>query len=205
MPPRLALALVTLTLCAVAAVAGVSLAERGRDDPGLALGPDGFAGAVRPAGARVPDVVLRDQDGRPVRMSGLGGRPAVVTFVYSTCEDTCPAQVQAVRSGLDRLGRDVPVLAVSVDPSNDTPARARRFLNEQRMTGRARFLLGTKAQLAPVWRAFAVAPQRGELDHSAYTVLVDARGAQRVAFPFRQLTPEGLAHDIARLDGSSGS
>jgi protein SCO1 len=30
-------------------------------------------------------------------------------------------------------------------------------------------------------------------------VLVDADGRQRVGFPFDQLTPEALAHDIRRL------
>jgi protein SCO1 len=199
-PPRLALALATLTLCAAAAVAGVWLAERNHaGDRPLQVGAAGFAGSVRPAGARMPDVTLRDQDGRRVALAGLRGGPVVVTFVYSTCRETCPAQVQAVRSALDRLDRGVRVLAVSVDPAGDTQARARRFINAQRMTGRMAFLLGSRAQLQPVWRAFAISPQRGALDHSAYTVVVDGRGAQRVAFPFEQLTPEVLAHDVARL------
>ena len=67
-----------------------------------------------------------------------------MTFIYSTCEDTCPTQVQSIRGALDRLGRDVPVIAVSVDPDNDTPARARAFLLEQSMTGRMDFLLGSR-------------------------------------------------------------
>ena len=79
-------------------------------------------------------------------MAAYRGRTVVMTFVYSTCEDTCPAQVQSIRGALDRLGRDVPVLAVSVDPRNDTPARARRFLLEQHMTGRVRFVLGSRAR-----------------------------------------------------------
>ena len=200
MPPRLALALLTLTLCAAAAVGGVWLAERGDGrDATLSVGASGFAGAVRPPGARMPDVALRDQGGRRVELGGLRGRPVVVTFVYSTCEDTCPAQVQAVRGALDRAGGGARVLAVSVDPAGDTPARARRFLNAQRMTGRMAFLLGTRAELEPVWRAFGVATQRGALDHSASTVLVDGRGAQRVGFPFDRLTPEALAHDVERL------
>jgi protein SCO1/2 len=205
-PARLALVLTTLTFCAAAAVAGVWVAERGRGQAApLRTGAEGFAGAVRPAGARMPDVTLRDQDGRRVALADLRGKPVVVTFVYSTCRETCPAQVQTVRGALDRLGRDVPVLAISVDPAGDTPARAKRFLNAQRMTGRMAFLLGSRAQLAPVWRAFAVAPQRGALDHSAYTVLVDGRGAQRVAFPFQQLTPEALAHDIGRLERAAAA
>src|SRR5919112_3419173 len=146
-----------------------------------------------------PAFALHDQDGRPASSAQYHGRPYVATFVYSTCEDTCPALVDQVRGALDDSGVDVPLLAVSVDPANDTEARARRFLNERRMTGRARFLLGTRAELAPVWKGYGVQPQAGELDHSATVVLVDAGGRQRVGFPYDQLTPEALAHDLRKL------
>ena len=53
--------------------------------------------------------------------------------------------------------------------------------------------------MRPVWKGYGVAPQRGELDHSAGVVLVDGEGRQRVGFPHDQLTPEALAHDIERL------
>ncbi len=131
--------------------------------------------------------------------AGLRGRTVVFTFVYSHCRDTCPATVQTIRGALDRLGRDVPVLGVSVDPANDTVASARRFVNEQHMTGRMAFLLGTRAQLAPLWRAFGIAPQSQDAEHSSYIVLVDGAGRQRIGFPFSAQTPEGVAHDLARL------
>ena len=200
MPTRLAFALLTLTLCAAAAVAGVFIASRGNDGAdGVAVGATGWAGYIRPPGAVAPDFALRDQDGKPVTMAAFRGRPVALTFVYSTCEDTCPALVDQVRGALDDTGADVPLLAVSVDPANDTEARARRFLNERRMTGRARFLLGTREELQPVWKGYGVQPQAGKLDHSATVVLVDADGRQRVGFPFAQLTPEALAHDLERL------
>jgi protein SCO1 len=198
-PARIAYALLTLTLCAVAAVAGVFIASRGDDPDAVAVGASGWAGFVRPPGANAPDFALRDQDGRRVTMAGYRGRPVAVTFVYSTCEDTCPALVDQVRGALDVTGLDVPLLAVSVDPANDTPARARRFLNERRMTGRARFLLGSRAELTPVWKRYGVQPQTGALEHSATVVLVDRDGRQRVGFPYDQLTPEALAHDLRRL------
>ena len=202
MPTRLAYALLTLTLCAAAAVAGVFIASRGDGGgSGVAVGTTGWAGFVRPPGAMAPDFALRDQDGGPVTMDDYRGRPVAVTFVYSTCEDTCPALVDQVRGALDDTGLDVPLLAVSVDPANDTPARARRFLAERRMTGRARFLLGTERELAPVWKGYGVLPQTADLDHSASVVLVDAQGRQRVGFPHDQLTPEALAHDLRRLAG----
>ncbi|HZH23401.1 MAG TPA: SCO family protein [Solirubrobacteraceae bacterium] len=200
MPQRLAYALLTLTICAAAAITGVFLASRGATgSEQISVGESGWAGFVRPPGARAPKFRLRDQDGELATMAQYRGRPVAVTFVYSTCEDTCPALVDQVRGALDDTGADVPLLAVSVDPARDTAASARRFLSERRMTGRARYLLGDERALAPVWKGYGVQPQTGELDHSATVVLVDSRGRQRVGFPHDQLTPEALAHDIDRL------
>lgn len=202
MPTRFAFALATLAACAVAAVAGVLIAQ-GNAAPSLPT--HGFAGAIRPAAARAPEFRLRDQDGASASMAQYRGRPVVMTFLYSTCEDTCPLQVQSIRGALDRLGSDVPVLGVSVDPPGDTPARARAFVLKQHMTGRMRFLLGARSALAPVWRGYGIAPQRGKLDHSAYVVLVDGSGRQRIGFPSHELTPEALAHDIRLLSAGRTS
>jgi protein SCO1 len=189
------LALMTLCLCAAAAVGGVVLARAGDEDTAAA----GWEGAVRPPGTRLPDFSLANQDGATVTAGSLRGRPVVVTFLYSTCEDTCPGQVMSIRGALDRLGRDVPVIGVSVDPANDTPRRARAFLLEMSMTGRMDFLLGSREELAPLWEAFGIAPQREGREHSAYTVLVDGRGRQRIGFPASQLTPSRLAADLVAL------
>jgi protein SCO1 len=197
LPSRVFMALMTLCLCAAAAVGGLWLAARG-DEPQATSGS--WEGAIRPPGTALPEFALTDQDGRTVtRDDLLGDDPVVVTFIYSTCEDVCPGQVQSIRGALDDLGRDVPVIGVSVDPRNDTPRRARAFLLEQSMTGRMRFLLGTQAQLEPLWRAFGIAPQTDGREHSAHTVLVDGGGAQRIGFPASQLTPSRLASDLARL------
>jgi protein SCO1/2 len=193
-PTRVALALTTLVLCATAGVFGVWLATRGEES--AAAGPHG---AVRPPGTRMPDFALTNQDGERVTATSLRGRPVVFAFIYSTCRDTCPAQVQTIRGALDELHRDLPVVGISVDPANDTPARAKAFLIKQFMRHRMEFLLGTRAQLAPVWRAFGIQPQTKALEHSAEIVLVDAQGRQRIGFPYAQLTQERLAHDLARL------
>jgi protein SCO1/2 len=193
---RIALALTTLCACAATALVAVWLADRGTSDPATI---NGWAGSLRPPGAKAPGFTLTSQDGKRVSPSTLYGRPVVYTFIYSHCQDTCPATVQSIRGALDDLGHDVPVLGVSVDPANDTKQSAKRFVNEQHMTGRMEFLLGSRAQLAPIWRAFGIAPQTAELEHSAYVVIVDGAGRQRIGFPHDQLTPEGLAHDLGRL------
>jgi len=202
-PARLRLALIALTFCAVAAVLGATLASRAgnaNETRGLELSKDGWAGAIRPPGQTVPEFSLKDQDGKTVTSEDLKGRPVVFAFVYSTCEDTCPAQVQTIKGALDDAERkDVRVVGISVDPVNDNPKRAASFLLEQGMTGRMEFLLGTREELKPVWDAFAIQPQDDKLEHSAHTILADATGAQRIGFPYDYMTQEALAHDLGRL------
>ena len=104
---------------------------------------------------------------------------------------------QQIKGALDDLRRPVPALAISLDPANDTPARARRFLAAVGMRGRMRFLLGSRRELAPAWRGFGVGPRRRRQD--ARLVLLDARGVERVGFPAAQTTPERVAHDLRAL------
>lgn len=194
-------------IVALAAVGlgGALLLGGGDDVPSSrdGISPTGYHGSIRPPEARAPDFRLRDQDGRVATMRAYRGRTVVLTFLYAQCEDTCPLTAQQIRGALDELGADVPVLAVSVDPANDTPFRARRFLVQQQLTGRMRFLLGTRAQLEPVWRAYGIRPQGEGFEHSAATVVVDGRGRQRLGFLTEQLTADGLAHDLRRLLGES--
>ncbi len=197
---RVRLTLIALTLFALAAVAGVTLALHQSPDPTALELSNGWAGAERPPGQPIPDFTLTNQDGKPVSSASLKGHPVVFAFVYSTCRDTCPAQVQTIRGALDDVDNpSVKVIGISVDPANDTPTRAQSFLLKQGMTGRMDFLLGTTAQLTPVWNAFGVQPQQGNLEHTSHTVLADRRGFQRIGFPFDRLTVDALAHDLARL------
>ena len=129
--------------------------------------------------------------------------PPADVFVYATCEDVCPLEVQQIRGALDDLGRDLPVVGVSVDPATDTPRLAKRFLVEQKMTGRMRYLLGSQAELEPVWRAFGVQPQTDGKEHSAYVVVVDGQGRQRLGYPVSQLSVDGLAGDLERLSAEA--
>lgn len=202
---RLRLVLATIVACVLAAAIALVLAAA--NDGGHrseAMTPiNGFDGFLRPPDVPPQDFALRDQDGKVARLADDRGQVVVLTFMYSTCQDTCPVTAQQIRGALDQLGHDIPALAVSVDPANDTPAHAKRFLLEQKLTGRMRFLLGPRAQLAPVWKAYGIQPQGNGFEHSAYVLLIDKRGRQRIGFPVDQLTPEGLAHDIRRLEAES--
>jgi protein SCO1 len=204
MRPRYLLLLVAASALAVGAI--VVAAGRAKDEAkGLREGTattapaPRFAGAALPPGVRAPDFALRDQDGRLVTAASLRGRPAVVTFLYTHCKDTCPITAQQVKGALDDLRRPVPAIAISVDPPNDTRASAHEFLAKGGIGGRMRFLLGSREDLRPVWSGFAIRPQRQHEEHQARLVLLDRRGVQRVGFPISQATPERIAHDLRLL------
>ena len=128
-----------------------------------------------------------------------------MTFLYSHCQDTCPITAQTIRGALDDLGHDVPALAISVDPPNDTPASARKFLAEQRANGRIRFVLGSRAPAAPdlerLRRHARSASPRSTWPASRWWT---QRGFQRVGYPIAEATPERLAHDLRLLERESG-
>jgi protein SCO1/2 len=195
MPARARLALMlAATFVLIAALCVVLFTSAGKDAGGA-----GFDGSLRPEGIPPIAFALKDQDGKIATLDAYRGRPVILTFMYSTCRDTCPLTAQQIKGALNLLGKDVPTLAISVDPGNDTRLNARRFVNEQGLTGRMRFLLGTKAQLQPIWDAYGIRPQGTAFDHSAYVVLVDRDGVQRVGWPVDKLRPEGLAHDLRLL------
>ena len=199
MPARIRLALFVTAALALLAAAGVTVFAR----PGSGADAPGFDGALRPD---IPpqDFRLRDQDGKMVSLRALRGRVVVLTFMYTTCRDTCPLTATQIRGALDDLEQPPPALAVSVDPVNDTPERAREFLFKRSLGhDRMRFLLGSRAQLQPIWSAYGIKPQGKKFEHSAYVLLIDRHGRQRIGFPVQQLTPEGLAHDIRRLQAEA--
>ena len=170
-------------LCGAAALAlgalvVVSLLTGGRGETSTRAAPkNAFEGALMPPGARAPDFALRDQDGRMVRMTDFRGKPVIVTFLYSNCTGSCPAQAQQIKGALDDLGHDLPAVAVSVDPAYDS-----------------------ERQLEPVWKGFGIAPQRPGHEHQSWLTLVDSRGTQRVGYPGAEVTPERLAHDLRILE-----
>jgi protein SCO1 len=197
--PRLRLALTVVVACCAAAIVAVAVANPGGGSDKPVIVQHGFAGALDPPQIPPRDFTLRDQDGKPASLRAYRGQPVILTFLYSTCTNSCPVVADQIRGALDDLGRDVPALAVSVDPAHDTQATAKHFLLKHSVYGRMRFLLGTRAQLAPIWRAYGIRPQTRAFEHTVYVLLIGKDGRQRVGFPLGELTPEGLTHDVKVL------
>jgi protein SCO1/2 len=151
-----------------------------------------------------PPIALRDQDGRMVRLAAAHGSFTVVAFLYTHCPDVCPLIADHLNEAARELaarGQPIRILAVSVDPQRDTPAAVRRFVRAHRLVPRFRYLRGSEAELKPVWRAYHVAvdPTNGSaLDHSAFEILVDRAGIERVYYT-STVSSADVVHDVEQL------
>jgi len=167
-----------------------------------AAGNPPFAGATLTNPAAPPDIALRDQHGRLVRLSALHGKAVLLTFLYTHCPDVCPLTAANINTALGLLGaqsKGVVVLAVSVDPKGDTLSAVRVFVRSHHLRPQFHYLTGPAPALERVWRAYKVqAVRNGKdalVDHTLYTLLVDRKGIARVLFD-SLARPPAIAHDL---------
>jgi protein SCO1/2 len=163
-----------------------------------------FDGPALPAKLPAPDFSLLDQHGQRITLSRDRGQVVVLTFIHSLCRDACPFMVEQVKGALNELpgrGRNVPTIGMSVAQQEDTVANRNAFLRKHQMDARVAFVNGSLPTMRRLWHAYKVQPVTPKIDHSAFVILIDKRGYERVGFPADELTPEDLAHDIRVLQG----
>jgi protein SCO1/2 len=88
---------------------------------------------VKPVEVKLHDLELLDQDGRKVRFRTdvIGDRIVVIDTFFTTCGLICPI-LSAIYADLqdqlgDRLGKEVSLISISVDPITDIPPRLKEF------------------------------------------------------------------------------
>ena len=80
----------------------------------------------------VPNLKLTDQDGRRVKLYDLmKDKLVVLNFFYTTCQGVCPTTglwLSKLQESLgERLGKDVVIISISIDPTVDTPGRIKQW------------------------------------------------------------------------------
>jgi protein SCO1/2 len=201
------LALLTLLL---AVSLGLLVALHPGSGPGVVPHAPGLHGSRLPpgvAGSPASAFELSDARGGHIGTAMLRGHPYALTFLYSRCPDVCPLIGQELKSALRDLGSaafHVAVVGISVDPSGDTPAAVRGWLQRQGQPANFHYAVGTERQLSPVWTAYHAAPQlagRPETSsHTATVWLVDGRGRLRASYPAgAPLQPSEIASDLRIL------
>ena len=81
----------------------------------------------------IPDLLLRDHEGRKVRFYSdlIKDKVVVLSFFYTSCIYVCTTQgktFSTLQSLLgDRLGKSVFLISVTTDPAKDTPAQLKAW------------------------------------------------------------------------------
>jgi len=151
-------------------------------------------------GAPAPPFSLIDHRGARVTAEDLRGAPAVMTFVYASCHDTCPVLLGRLLALEARQPGSARFLAVTLDPERDTPAALAGHAARWGMGPRWHLLTGDPAAVRRLAEAHRVQWARrpdGEIAHENVVVLLDRAG--RIAFTYR-----GLAHPESRIVADLG-
>ena len=175
--------------------------------PEPALKPGELAGPLVVSPVRTaPEIALRDQDGKPFKLSALRGKAVYITFVFARCPNVCPLMLQALAAAKRELKdpESMRIIAVSVDPKGDTPAVVKSFLKKRLLTGKVTWLVGTRAQLRPVWHRYNILVKSlpetpAIIEHASLIYGIDARGRIRVGYPASPLEPAWFEHDAPIL------
>jgi protein SCO1/2 len=159
-------------------------------------------------GDRVPDFALIDQRRQRVSLSGLAGKVVALNFIYTRC--ALPQFCLRVTNNfgvlqkrfLRELGRDLVLLTVTFDPTQDTPEALAKYAARWNADPQTwHFLTGDRDLVRRVCASFGIDafPEEGLINHSLRTAILDRRGTLVASLEGNQYTPEQLGDLVATV------
>jgi protein SCO1/2 len=159
-------------------------------------------------GEPVPDFTLTDQTGRRISLSQFAGKVVAAAFVYTSCP--LPNYCFRLSNNLgrlqkrfaERMGRDLVLLSVTMDPARDTPAVLAKYATTWKADANSwHFLTGPDADVSAVCHKFGVNfwPDEGALTHSLHTVVIDRQGRLAANFEGNEFSAEQLGDFVAAV------
>ncbi len=160
-----------------------------------------------PAGAwasRFPNVRLRTQDGREVRFYDdlVKGKLVVIDFMFTTCTELCPrgtenlARVQEILG--NRLGRDVFLVSITVDPGHDTPEVLGQYAARYHARPGWVFATGAPADIDLIREKLGAYADDDRASHTGMLVYGNDATGSWARMPVT-LTPTTIASSLLRL------
>jgi protein SCO1 len=167
------------------------------------------ADTSRLAVIRTPaDFTLTTQDDKPFRLSQLRGKIVLVSFVFTTCNGSCPATTHRMSLAEAALARadlldKVHLVSITLDPARDKPAALREYVRLFDIESKHwTFLTGTPKQIDRVlsdWGMWARPTVNGQLDHPSRVFLLDGRGRVREIYDLQFFRSAWVREDVQLL------
>lgn len=133
------------------------------------------------------DFTLINQDNRPVGLKDFKGKVVLINFIYTNCKETCPILVHKFLEVQDafkaRLGKDIILLSITIDPERDTPMVLKRYAKTigSKEVGWF-FLTGKPQEVDKVLKDYGVYYEKdpkGNIGHVNLIVLIDKKGNRK--------------------------
>jgi protein SCO1/2 len=159
---------------------------------------------------KVADFRLTTQDEVDLRLSDLKGKVLLVSFIFTTCNGSCPATThrmgqvqQALKDrGLLKDGR-VRLLSITLDPARDTPEVLRRYMKLYDADPKSwTFLTGPRDRVEKTiaaWGMWVKPTSGGQLDHPSRVFLVDRQARVREIYNLQFLKVPWVVEDVQTL------
>ena len=200
---------VALVVGAVAAGAGVGVGvaiARGSGGGSRAVGAGSDPGMTFAAGTRkAPDFTLRDAKGRAISLRSLRGHTVLIAFIDPVCRNLCPLEAKVlndVPAALPPASRPV-IVAVSVNPWNQTRADLRLDAMKWHLSPQWRWALGSYAALSRVWDRFSIGVRVQTktlagvtvhaIAHTEAAYVIDPAGYERALFVYPYASKDVVA------------
>ena len=159
---------------------------------------------------KAPDFTLSTQSGNKLSSDNLKGKVLLVSFIFTTCNGTCPAtthrmsqiQEELKSRGLTKDDR-VRLLSISLDPIRDTPEVLGGYMKMYDADpAHWSFLTGPPEKVTDVikaWGMWVKPAANGQLDHPSRIFLVDPQYRIREIYNLNFLRPKWVAQDVELL------
>ena len=162
-----------------------------------------------PAQQYFTDVELINQDGKKVRFYSdvLKGKTVVVNAFFTSCTSVCPPMnrnMEKIQEALgDRVGRDVFLVSMTVDPEVDTPARLKEYAQKFHAGPGWIFLTGKKENLD--WALYKLGQYVEQKDDHKTIFIVgnETTGLWKKAFGMANVTE--LVHVVESVVNDKGA
>jgi len=152
------------------------------------LKPSGSAN-FREAGLKYfTDIELVDQNGEKVRFYSdlLAGKIVVINSFFATCNGSCPVMsgtFKKIQTALgDRIGRDVHLISISVDPETDTPEQLRKFAKAAAAKPGWHFVTGNKKNVTEALHKLGLRTDTKESHTAIVLIGNEPKGVWKKAF-----------------------
>ena len=160
------------------------------------------------ANVAVPDVQVVTQNGERLRFNSelVKGRVAIVTGFFTSCTAMCPITKESLAHVAKilgpRVGKDVIIVSVSVDPETDTPARMKAWAEKFHIGAGWTLASGNKADVDLLLKSLGLAVDLPQRHQSLLMIGSQSSGWVRIS----SWTPaEKLARLVDSLATSKGA